>query len=370
MKTFCLVVPALALCAGCGRREEAAPAVDPELISLRAKVSAHERRIAAYEGEIEALRGRLAEEIGRVPPAPAAPPPVAALVEPAPPVAAHEQVPLVDAPPAEAAAEARPDEDAVERFAAALDEKTRERFRADLAAYAASLGTRGGAEAAPQRRETMLRDLRDRMAEATEPDERDLLEDRIRRIEEAHPEDLAGVLDYFDELERIESVNRMMEEYGIGREQLRALGVEPPPRRRWGPESAEIASNLESFVERYEPLVDQGRREQYRREFGERLKALTARPTDADLARQRERMLAELRERQAASPEEDQRRLQRQLRRLEHTDLDGLRRMAEYRTYREIGAIAEQYGIPRAELRETGVWIPQRGRRRDTRGTP
>jgi hypothetical protein len=153
----------------------------------------------------------------------------------------------------------------------------------------------------------------------------------------------------------------MMEEYNISREDLRDFGIEPPPRSRWGPDVREIAGNLERFVDSYESLVDPGMRDQYRRDFDTYLSTLASRPSDAALLQRKSQMLSQLQEEYNAAGADEKARIKRQMERVERYSMERLRRQVESENLRGLRDLADKYGLPRSELRQSGVWAP-RGR--------
>ena len=168
------------------------------------------------------------------------------------------------------------------------------------------------------------------------------------------------MLDYYQRLDSVQSLNRIMEEYDIPRDELSAAGIEPPPRNTWQPETREIAGNLKDFVDRYEPLTPPEQRAQFREEFDACAANLAARPSDAQVAVSRDAMLGNLRTQAAAATGRPQERLNRQIQQLESGSLDSVRRRIQEEKLAEISALADKYGIPRQDLRESWVLYSRR----------
>jgi hypothetical protein len=212
----------------------------------------------------------------------------------------------------------------------------------------------------------LLAELRARI-ETADAREAERLQRRVEQIESAGQEDLPGILHYYRTLDEIRELNELMARYGIAREELRQAGIEPPPRSGRGPDVMEIAYNLENFTTIYEPMVAPELREEYRQDVGKYLVALTARRTDEDLLREKARILAELREREAAATDRERQWIAGRIERLEASDdLDYVRRRMQFGTLRYMDQLVEKYEIPRDELREAGVSTrgPGGGRRR------
>jgi hypothetical protein len=373
-----LALAAALLAAGCGKtddyrrryfslREETRRKIADLDAARRADRARYEQRLIGYEAELRRLRAELAaerqfpaakDEVRVPPPAPpraqdsASPAQaLAALAEPVDPAAEEEET------------VASLLETFVQEYEGLIDEGRRAQFRGDFAAYLALLRDDTHALPASRRKDAALRDLRARVETAASERERARLTERISMIEGASAEDLPGVLDYYHRLDGIQTMNRLLDEYEIPREELAAAGIEPPPRSSWQPEAREVAANLRSFAEQYEAIVPPGMREQFRRESAACAAALSARPTDAEVVARRNAMLGDLRERAAAAGPERQERFARRIRELETGSLDAVRRRMQAEKLHEVSALVERYSIPQHELRESGVWYQRRRRR-------
>jgi len=329
----------------------------------------YKRKVISYEAELAELRRDLAsarrttrhEGAARAAEAPALASPVTREKSAATAPSSRSSPP--------AGAKAEPDAAAlVEQFAKefqeSVEEGRREQFQADLKAYAAELRARMSEADIIQRKARAVEILQEQIAAATDVRERESLERRMEKIQAASPEDLPGVLSYYEEMDTFQELNRLMDEYNISREDLREYGIEPPPRRRWGPDAREIAWNLGRFVENYAPLVDQSVRDQYRRDFESYLNTLSSKPTEADLLQKRNQMLGRLQEEYNAAGEEDRARIKRQMERVERYSAERLRRQIESDNLRALRDLAEKYDLPRSEMRQSGVWAPTDRRRR------
>jgi hypothetical protein len=244
-----------------------------------------------------------------------------------------------------------------------IEEGRKESYRKDLGSFLAMLRAQAQNEPAPQRKDKMLGELRKKIETETDEDEREEIENRMEKIQSASAEDLEGVLNYYQQLDNNADLGRLMEEYNISRDELRDYGITPPPRTRWGPEIKEVTTNLNAFVEDYEPLVPEEQREQYRKDFNDAISNILKRPTDEQVLQRKNQMLTDLQARYSAADEHRKYRIQRRIERLESRDLDSLRRMVQMEKARELRNITEKYGIPRSELYQSGVRIPRWRRR-------
>ena len=240
-----------------------------------------------------------------------------------------------------------------------IEEGRKEQYRKDFGSLLAELRAQAQKEPAQRTRERMVGRLRERINAETDAEDKELLENRLAKIENASPEDLEGTLDYYQQFDNNQEINRLMDEYTISRDELRDYGITPPPRIRWGPDVKEIANNLNSFVENYEPLVAEGERDQYQKDFNDLIANFSTRPTDEQVLQRRNQMMGDLQAQYAAATESAKQRIQRRIQRLEATDLDSLRRRVQMEKAREIGTISDKYGIPRSELRQSGITIPR-----------
>ncbi|MEI6632321.1 MAG: hypothetical protein WCP22_00725, partial [Chlamydiota bacterium] len=281
----------------------------------RADLTRYEQRIIGYEAELRRLTAELTAAkqfpaakgtlAGRSP----APAPGVAQGKDSPARALAALAASGDAASGEEATVASLLEQFIQDYEDTIDEGRRAQFRNDFAAYIARLKEQPGAVPVPQRKDARLRDLRARLESASNDRERELLQSRIGSIENASAEDLPGVLDYYQRLDSIQSLNRLMEEYNIPRDELSAAGIEPPPRNSWQPEAREIAGNLKDFADRYEPLAPPEQRAQFREEFDACAANLTARPSDAQVVEMRNAMLGDLRTQAAAATGRQQERI-------------------------------------------------------------
>ena len=373
-----LALAAALLAAGCGKpddyrpryfslREETRRKIADLDAARRADRARYEQRLIGYEAELRRRRAELAaaRQFPAGADAPGIPPraspqaqdsaspaqALAALAEPVDPAAEEEETvaSLVEA--------------FIQDYEGLIDEGRRARFRSDFSAYLALLRDDTHALPASQRKDAALRDLRARAEAATSERERLQLRERISMIEGASAEDLPGVLDYYHRLDGIQTMNRLLDEYEIPREELAAAGIEPPPRSSWQPEAREVAVNLRSFAEQYEAFIPSGMREQFRRDSAACVAALSARPSDEEVVARRNAMLSDIRERAAAAGPERQERFTRRIRELETGSLDAVRERMQAERLNEVSALVEKYSIPRHELRESGVWYQQRRRR-------
>ncbi len=382
-----LPAAALALCAlalaGCGKgddyrqryhelQEQGRRKIADLDAARRADLSRYEQRLIGYEAELRRLNAELsaARHFPR-PEAPAAQPPV-------PPAQGAGRKPLAEAVAAlaspggaddgEEATPASLMEQFMSDFEGSVDEGRRAQFRDDIAAYIARLKEQSGAAPAERRKEERLGELRSQVEAASSEREREMLRDRIARIEGASAEDLPGVLDYYQRLDGMQTLNRIMDEYDIPRDELSAAGIEPPPRSSWRPETREIARNLRNFIDRFEPLAPAAQRAQFREELEACAADLAARPTEAQIAAARDAMVADLRAQAAASTGRRLEGINRRIRQLESGPLDSVQRRIQQEKFAQISALAEKYQIPRQDLRESGVIFSTRRRGRNPRG--
>jgi DNA repair exonuclease SbcCD ATPase subunit len=249
-------------------------------------------------------------------------------------------------------------------YESGLDKNRKESYLKEFGSFLAKLRSQAQNEPALRRKEKTLAELREKIEVETDGNEREELEKRMESIQNASEEDLEGVLDYYQQLDNNADLSRLMEEYGISRDELRDYGITPPPRTRWGPEAKEIATNLNAFVEDYAPLVPEEQREQYRQDFNEIISNLSTIPTDAQVLQRKNQMLADLQAQYATADEGDKEHIQHRIERLESRDLDSLRRRVQMQNTREIRNIAEKYGISRSELYQSGVTISRSRRSR------
>ncbi len=383
----CLPAAALALCAlvlaECGKgddyrqryhelQEQTRRKIADLDAARRADLSRYEQRLIGYEAELRRLNAELsAARHFQRPEAPAAQPP-------APPARDAGRKPLAEAVAAlaspggpddvEEATPASLMEQFMSDFEGSVDEGRRAQFRNDIAAYIARLREQSGAAPAERRKEERLGELRSQIEAASSEREREMLRDRIARIEGASAEDLPGVLDYYQRLDGIQTLNRLMDEYDIPRDELSAAGIEPPPRSSWRPEAREIARNLRDFIDRFEPLAPAAQRAQFREELEACAADLAARPTEAQVAAARDAMIADLRAQAATSTGRRLEGINRRIRQLESGPLDSVQRRIQQEKFAQISALAEKYQIPRQDLRESGVIFSTRRRGRNPRG--
>ena len=245
-----------------------------------------------------------------------------------------------------------------------IDEGKKERYQKEFGLFLAMLRAQAQNAPAAQRKEKALGELRAKIEDETDEDERQELESRMEKIKSAGTGDLEGVLNYYQQLDNNAELSRLMEEYGISRDELRDYGITPPPRTRWGPEIAEITNNLNTFVEDYAPLVPEEQREQYLKDFNDAISNLSTSPTDEQAVQRKNQMLADLQAQYAAAAGNEKDRIQRRIQRIESTDLDSLRRRIQMENARGVRDIAEKYGIPSSELYQAGVTAPRMRRGR------
>jgi len=249
----------------------------------------------------------------------------------------------------------------VSEYENSVEEGRRDKYQKDFGAFLAQLRAQAQKEPVQRKKERAIGSLRERINTEADEDERGLLENRLAKIEGAGTQDLEGTLNYYQQLDNNQELNRLMDEYTISRDELRDYGITPPPRTRWGPDVKEIANNLNSFVENYTALVPEGQREQYQKDFSDLITNMTTRPTDEQVIQRKNQMMADLKARYAAAAESDKQRIERRMQGLEATDLDDMRRRVQMENARGIRDIADKYGIPRSELQQSGVRVP-RGR--------
>lgn len=249
----------------------------------------------------------------------------------------------------------------VSEYEHSVEEGRQDKYQKDFGAFLAQLRAQAQKEPVQLKKERTIGSLRERINAEADEDERELLENRLAKIEGASPEDMEGTLNYYQQLDNNQQLNWLMDEYTISRDELRDYGITPPPRTRWGPDVKEIANNLNSFVENYTPLVPEGQREQYQKDFSDLITNMTTRPTDVQVIQRKNQMVADLKARYAAAAESDKQRIERRLQGLEATDLDDMRRRMQMESTRGIRDIADKYGIPRSELQQSGVRV-RRGR--------
>lgn len=382
-----LPAAALALCAlalaGCGKgddyrqryhelQEQGRRKIADLDAARRADLSRYEQRLIGYEAELRRLNAELSA--ARHFPRPEA----AAAQPPAPPARDTGRKPLAEAVAAlaspggaddgEEATPASLMEQFMSDFEGSVDEGRRAQFRDDIAAYIARLKEQSGAAPAERRKEERLGELRSQVEASSSEREREMLRDRIARIEGASAEDLPGVLDYYQRLDGMQTLNRIMDEYDIPRDELSAAGIEPPPRSSWRPETREIARNLRNFIDRFEPLAPAAQRAQFREELEACAADLAARPTEAQIAAARDAMVADLRAQAATSTGRRLEGINRRIRQLESGPLDAVQRRIQQEKFAQISALAEKYQIPRQDLRESGVIFSTRRRGRNPRG--
>lgn len=250
----------------------------------------------------------------------------------------------------------------VSEYENSIAEGRQDKYQKEFGAFLASLRAQAQKEPALQRKERTLGDLRDKIAAETDEDEKEELGNRMEKIKNASGEDLEGILNHYQQLDNNEELGRLMAEYNISRDELSDYGITPPPRTRWGPEIKEITNNLNAFVQDYAPLVPEGQREQYRKDFNDAISNMSTRPTDEQVIQRKNQMMGELEAQLAAAPENEKQRIQRRMQGLEETDLDNLRQRVQMEKARGIRDLSEKYGIPRSELQQSGVMVP-RGRR-------
>ena len=250
----------------------------------------------------------------------------------------------------------------MENYETSIEEDQREQYRKDFGDYIARLREQSVKLPVLKRKEKLLQNLQEKIDNATDDEEIELLENRMEKVKNAKEGELEGVLDYYQKLDNIQGMNEIMSEYGISREDLREFGIEPPPRSSWRPDVTEVVYNLRNFVENYEPLAGEEQREHYRKDFGDYINELTTRPTVEEAIQRRDEMLIDLQERYKTASENEKRRLDRRMLRLEDTDVDRLRRTMQFEKFRGLDDLAAKYDIPRSELSYSGVLIPRRRR--------
>lgn len=331
----------------------------------RADLGRYEQQLIGYEAELRRVRAELTAAkqfpaASGTPSGPSPTPPGQARIQETP----GRALAALGAPAEEVSGEEATVASLLEQFVqdyeGTVEEGRRSQFRSDLAAYIARLKELPGSVPVPQRKDARLRDLRARLESSTSDSERRLLRDRIAGIEGASDEDLPGVLDYYQRLESIQGLNRIMEEYSIPRDELSAAGIEPPPRSTWQPETHEVAANLKEFMDRYEPLTPPEQRAAFRKEFEACAENLAARPTDTQVLQMRDAMVADLRGRAAVATGRQQERINRRIQQLESGSPDLVRRRMQEDKLAEVSALADKYGVPRQDLRESGVWYSRR----------
>jgi len=253
----------------------------------------------------------------------------------------------------------------VSEFEVFVDEELGAQYREDFGVYISGLRSDPAEATVSQRKEEMLAVLQTQMDGATGERQTEALRMRMERIESADEEDLPGVLNYYQAMADMRRLNELLDEYYISREEMRQAGIEPPPRRGWGPDVMEVAYNLDHFVSIFEPMVDESRRDEYNQDFSGYLTALTTRPADEEVTRRKDEMLAGMRERYATADDRAQRRIETGMQRLEEADLADVRRMMQSEQLRGLDGLIEKYDIPRSDLGQAGGWT--RGRRRGPR---
>ncbi|MDP8248922.1 MAG: hypothetical protein P9M00_12340 [Candidatus Tritonobacter lacicola] len=375
------ILAVLIVAVGCGEkedykarflelREQHKKEIDRLKTQQKEEHKAYEQKLGSYETELGALREKLdvvEEHLDKTKKAAGASPDVLTAGQ----EKAEEETVRVDEeswPPAdiESSAVSPPGENdyMLEWFARSYEPfiagEMREEYRKDFGDYIAGLREQSAAELSLDRKEKMLSGLQEQIAQTTDDGERELLEGRMEKIQNADEEDLEGVIDYYQTLDNIDGLNNLMEKYNISREELREAGVTPPPRDNWWPEAKEIAYNLNKFVSKYEPLMDEGRREQYSKDFSDYITDLTAHRTDEQVLQKRDQMIMEMEEDYKAASDREKQRLERRMRRLQNSDTDSLRRWIQIDGLRELNQMVEKYDIPGSELRQSGVWIPRR----------
>lgn len=266
------ILLAMVIGQGCGKRDEGPEKIRAleekhvrEIAQLEethgARIKNYEQMLAARDRELRALSGQLAAagDSGAVKKAP--PAGLKASESPQAPAVTPATSPLAGA------AKISPGgidinllEQFAEEYVSSLGESDREKFTKDARALIASLQATTDASPPLQRKEELMRSLQERISASGYDREKSALENRLKCIEGASEDDLPGVLDYYQKLDNIDTVNRFMQDYNISREELSEYGIEPPPRSRMWPDAKEIANSLRSFVEDYASLVDCARR--------------------------------------------------------------------------------------------------------------
>jgi hypothetical protein len=249
----------------------------------------------------------------------------------------------------------------LEEYAPRVDTGKVEKFKEDFSAYIARRREEPAVTTAAERRESALEDLGRKLDETTDDRERGELERRIEKIENAGEDDLAGVLDYYRKMDDFRELHRLMDEFNISRGDLIESGVTPPPQDSWRPDPRDTAYNLRRFVESYEPLTDESRRDQYREDFQQYLDKLVARPSDGEALRRRDQLVDELKAGLENASAEERTRLERRIERIRNSGVEELRSMVVAEKLRELGDLVEKYGLPRDELRQSGVLLRRGG---------
>lgn len=373
---------ALALCAGCGEKTDYEKCIrqerekhEKEIARLRA---AHAAEIEGYREKLRLIESEMDSMGGKAALATTSQGAVAAGGGRAGTAGEAADTEATEGPPGEKAgtaengveSAAREEMDYVLEWfaysrAAMVEPGVREQFKKDFNEYISGLREEGADEPATGKKERMLDSLRERIAGASDQEEREVLEQRAAKIENAAEEDLQGVLDYYQELDDIRGLNDLMEKYDISGQELSESGIDPPPRVRWGPDPRETAYNLANFVDRYEPLTDASERARYREEFDTFIEGLTAKLTDEELFVRRDEMLADMEQRARTASEREKRWMERRMRMIENADADSMRRSVQMEKMRDIGRLVEKYSIPARELSQSGVWFPRSRRRGD-----
>lgn len=341
----------------------------------KAQINSYEQKLSYYEGELTLLREELTAKEKLLGKAKAvlkpAPKPIKAVERKRPEEKATKAAEAIKTPK-EVVDLAEPTpvgmdytlESFVDKYEASIGESSREQYRKDFDTFVAQLKEQSKGVPALKRKEKMLQDLQGKIDSATGEREAEQLEARMKKIENASETDLAGVLDYYQELDNIQELNQLMEKYNIPRARLIEEGIMPPPRSSWRPNMADIAYSLESFVERYEPLTGEEQRDQYKKDFSDYIDSLTTTLSDKQVLQRRDQMLVDLQARYETASDREKRRLDRRMRRLEDSDMDRLRRRMQYDQLRDLNDLAEKYNIPISELRQSGVRVRRRRRTR------
>jgi len=365
----------LAAASGCGNGEREAAKLRElnerhrkEIAALNAERKAaadqYEKRLQWYEGEINRLKAKLvatnetlnkeraaAKNAGGPANSAGAKPGKAA----SSPEAAEGSSPSPANPVPEGAGVKL--EDFENSHAALLDPALGEQFKKEMAAYMARLNPPAAPIPLQKRKEMMLADVQAELDATPDEREKELLQRKAEKIQDASEEDLAGVLDYYQDLENNRTLDELMERYGISRNELVEYGIAPPPMTYRGADTVEAAYNVRKFMEKYEPLTDSGVREQYVKDFNDYLSRLSQSPTEAEITQRRDEMILNLQQRRSSASGRYAERLERRIQSLQEGNVRSVSRRIQSEKIREINDLAQKYGIPANELRQSGIRV-------------